>query len=77
MKLTERKIEKLTAERGRKDRLIFDDAATRACRARDGERRPDLSLSIHTAWAQVARAARRVFGSRALQSAGSRCGRRW
>src|SRR5262252_4529654 len=26
MKLTERKIEKLATERGRKDRLIFDDA---------------------------------------------------
>jgi hypothetical protein len=25
MKLTERKIEKLAAERGRKDRLFFDD----------------------------------------------------
>jgi len=26
MKLTERKIEKLATEHGRKDRLIFDDA---------------------------------------------------
>ena len=75
MKLTERKIEKLAAERGRKDRLVFDDCATRTCRARDRERRPDLSLPIHAARAQMARAARRLFGGRARQSARSRCGR--
>ena len=51
----------------------FRRCAARPCRARDGERRPNLPLPVYAAWPEMARAARRLFGARARQSARSRC----
>ena len=52
----------------------FRRCAARPCRARDRERRPDLSVPIHLARPEMARAAGRVFSAFALESAGGRRG---
>ena len=68
VKLTERKIEKVSTDHGWKGPARFRRRSAWTCRPRDGKWGSDLSLPVHAAWAQVARSAGRLLGSLTLQS---------
>ena len=58
MNLTERKIVKLATERGRKDRLVFDDEQRGLAVRITANGGRSYSLPMHTERPQMARAAR-------------------